>query len=212
MELKRRLLRSSHLYIIADKHVCYSKSLPEITRQAIKGKADIIQLRDKASLKSEILKTAGILRNLLSEKNKLFIINDYVDIAKIIGADGVHLGQSDTPIQAAREILGKDKIIGISCHSLKEAIEAQAAQADYIGIGPVFKTSTKPQMKPIGLEILRAVMHRIRIPVFAIGGINLDNINQVLSTGAKRVSICSAILARKNVFAATNSFSEILHS
>lgn len=212
MKLKKNLLRSSYLYVIADKNICWEKSLSEITCQAIKGNADIIQLRDKASPKGEVLKMSRILRKLLLKKNKLFIINDYVDIAKILDADGVHLGQNDIPIEIAREILGKDKIIGISCHSLKEAVEAEAAQADYIGIGPVFKTSTKPQIKPIGLGILMAVRNRIKIPAFAIGGINLHNINQVLSAGARRVSICSAICAKKNVFAAAKNFSEILHN
>lgn len=158
-----------------------------------------MQLREKNSPKKTVLTDARRLKSLLKNSRTLFIVNDHVDIAKLIGADGVHLGQDDLPIKEARKILGKDKIIGISCHSLRQARDAQRNGADYIGIGPVFKTPAKPEYKPIGLGLLRTISKKVSIPFFAIGGIKKGNLLRVLSTGTSKVAVCREVCAAKNV-------------
>lgn len=192
MKSKKELLKKSRLYAIIDKKTCGQKSLLEAADKIKSLGADIIQLRDKISDKAAILKDAYSLRRLLAKSKTLFIINDYLDIARITDADGIHLGQEDCSIKIARKILGKDKIIGLSCHSLKQAIEAQKQGADYIGIGPIFKTPTKPAAKPIGLKIIREIGRRLKIPFFAIGGIDKNNIKEVVACGAKRVAVTRA--------------------
>jgi thiamine-phosphate pyrophosphorylase len=160
--------------------------------------ADIIQYRDKESKKEDILKNAFLLQKSLLNTKCVFIINDYLDVAKIVNSDGIHLGQDDVSIEIARKVLGRDKIIGISCHNLKQAFAAQKRGADYIAIGPVFATSLKPEYKPIGLNLIKELKAKIKIPFFAVGGINQSNINEVRAFGAERVAVCRAILCPHN--------------
>jgi len=168
------------------------------------SKVDIIQLRDKAGNKYNVLKDAMRLNKIFKASGKIFIINDYPEIAKIAGCDGVHLGQSDWPVKKARKLLGKNKIIGVSCHSLKQAKHAQSEGADYIGIGPVFTTKTKPDYSPIGLSVLKAIGEKIKIPYFAIGDIKEGNLKSASAQGVKRVAVCRAILEKKSVKKAAN--------
>ncbi|HNW39690.1 MAG TPA: thiamine phosphate synthase [Candidatus Omnitrophota bacterium] len=154
----------------------------------------LIQLRDKFSSKAQVLKFALKLAKLLNSTKTLFIVNDYPEIAAAAQADGVHLGQDDLSLKQAREILGKDKIIGISCHNLVQAQKAQRDGADYIGIGPVYSTATKPGCRPIGLKTIKELKGKIKIPYFAIGNINESNLAQVRSTGVSRLAVCRAIL------------------
>lgn len=186
------MLKKSRVYVIIDKDTAGKTCLTDIAKKIAKAKtaAFITQYRDKNSKREDILKRALSLRKILPKEKTLFIINDYIDIAKISGCDGLHLGQKDLSIETARMILGKDKIIGISCHSLKQAKDAQRRGADYIGIGPVFSTPTKPDYKPIGLKEFKKIRQDIRIPFFAIGGINDKNIREVLNAGANRVAVC----------------------
>ena len=202
MELKKKLLKESRLYVIIDKPACLNKPLSFIAQESIS--ADIIQFRDKYSNKKDILKQAFLLKKVLSGTKRLFIVNDYLDIAKITDSDGIHLGQEDTSIEIARRILGKHKIIGLSCHSMRQAQDAQDRGADYIGIGPIFATATKPDYKPIGLKIISKLKKKISIPFFAIGDINLGNIDKVKSAGAERVAVSRAVLQAKNVKLACN--------
>jgi len=189
MKLRKNLLRRSRLYLILDKAVISSVSCSKI---------GIIQLRDKVSDKAFILSSAIKLARRLSKTKTLFIVNDYIDIAILSGSDGVHLGQGDLPLKAARSLIGKDKIIGISCHNLRQALKAQREGADYIGIGPIYKTATKLGVKPIGLIALRQLKGKIKIPYFAIGNIHGGNINEILATGARRIAVCRAILKDNN--------------
>lgn len=211
MKSKKGLLKKSRLYIIVDKKACGRRSIIDAANK-IKNKGyDIIQLRDKLSGKASVLKSALSLRELLLNTKNIFIINDFLDIAKIVDSDGIHLGQDDLSIETARIILGTDKIIGISCHNLKQALDAQNKGANYISIGPIFKTPTKPKIsKTLGLDIIKEIKKKIRIPFFVIGGINLKNINQVLSKGAKRVAVCSAICQAKNISSAVKRLSEAI--
>ncbi|MFQ6105563.1 MAG: thiamine phosphate synthase [Candidatus Hydrothermarchaeaceae archaeon] len=168
---------------------------PEFAREVIKGGAGVIQYREKR--KEIALQTAEKLRQVTEEKGVLLIINDWVDIAKEVNADGVHLGQGDMSISNARKILGKDKIIGKSTHTLEQAIEAEKEGADYIGVGPIFATKTKP-CAPVGLELIKKVKNKVRIPFVAIGGINEENIDEVIRAGAKSVAVVSAVAYSKD--------------
>ncbi len=151
-----------------------------------------IQYREKEKPRQRIYEEAIKLRRLTRDFNAVLIINDYADIALAVDADGVHLGQEDLPLNAAREIMG-EKIIGISTHNLEQAKAAEAGGADYIGFGPIFHTTTKDAGKPVGIDGLSIVKKNVNIPVVAIGGINLDNIEAAISAGADAVAVASAI-------------------
>lgn len=205
MKLKKGLLKESRLYVIVDKKISEHKSIFNIVNQIKYLGVDIIQLRDKESEKEDILREALGLHKLLFNTKTLFIINDYLDIAKIVDCDGIHIGQDDTSVEIARRALGRDKIIGVSCHSLKLAKKAQDCQADYISIGPIFSTLTKPEYKAVGLDLIKEVKDKIKIPFFVIGDINENNINEVLATGAKRIAVCRAILKAKDISTSINN-------
>ena len=211
MTLKRKLLRKSRLYIILDKETSGRKSLLKIAKEAALQKDCIIQLRDKRSKPREILQDALALSNALSKTKSLFIINDHLEIAALVNCDGVHLGQQDIPIELARRILGNKKIIGISCHNLAQAMEAQKKGADYIGIGPIFSTPTKPEYKAIGSDILKDIKKHITIPFFPIGGIDETTIQKVVSAGARRVSVCRAVCKKRSVGKAIQNLKKYLY-
>ena len=178
--------------------------------EKIKG-ADLVQLRDKLSGKETILRDAFLLQKTFLNTDTLFIVNDYLDIAKITDCDGLHLGQSDVTIEIARRVLGKDKIIGISCHNLKQALDAQGKGADYIGFGPIFPTSTKPEGKAIGLGLIKQLKQKLRIPFFIIGNINPGNINDSKAAGATRAAVCSAVLKARNIPTTLRRLKGVLH-
>lgn len=210
MPSKKNLLRKSNLCVILDRQACPKRSLIKLA-SAIKNKgAGLIQYRDKESPLGEVYKNALALRKALKNSPALFIVNDYVDIAKASDSDGVHLGQEDLPIKSARLILGRDKIIGKSCHNLAQAQEAQKEGADYIGIGPVFATPTKPGRKGIGLRIMRRLKAQIKIPFFAIGGIDETNAIKLKSYGAGRIAVVRAVCKSKSPAAATERFANLL--
>ena len=129
-------------------------------------------------------------------------MNDHPDVALFAKADGLHLGQADMPLDKARLMLGGDKIIGVSCHNLRQALKAQKEGADYIAIGPLYNTATKPEYKPVGLKVLKRLKGRIKIPCFAIGNVNRENIGKIVSLGIKRVAVCRGILNSGNIKAA----------
>ena len=170
---KRRLLRKSRLYLILDKKTVGRTPLTAVANKLKYSGVDLIQLRDKISDKLEILKDALLLTKTLKNSKSLFIINDHVDIAAISCADGVHLGQRDGNVKEARSLLGKNKIIGVSCSNLKQALMAQRNGADYIGIGPIYRSPTKHGCEGIGLKELCKFKNLIHIPYFAIGNICL---------------------------------------
>jgi len=170
-----------------------------IADKALSGGVDIIQLRDKLSCDREIIGYGKRLRQITSKKKALFIVNDRTDMCAILGADGVHLGQDDMPLKHARSFLGEDKIIGVSCHGLGEAMRAEAEGADYCAVGPIFKSPTKPKLKARGLRLLEEVRGKVRVPVIAIGGINEANAGDVVKRGADMVAVVSALLSRQDV-------------
>jgi thiamine-phosphate pyrophosphorylase len=183
-----------------------------MVRQAVSSGVRNIQLRDKELAKRDLYHEATLLRTFTSQHGVILIINDYVDIARAVNADGVHLGQDDLPIKEARKILGKSKIIGISTHSLRQALEAERAGADYIGFGPVFATSTKNAGRPKGIKSLQNIKRHVKIPVVAIGGITLKNAQDVINSGADALAIASAILSGDMKNNINNFFSIIKQS
>jgi len=211
MKSKRRLLKKSRLYLIIDKNICTPRLIGITAKKLTNAGCDIVQLRDKDSTKELILKASTSLRQQLSKTNTIFIVNDHLDIAKITDADGVHLGQGDIPLQIARKILGKDKVIGISCHNIKDALQAQNEGADYISIGPIFPTPLKPRRKALGIKLLKTCQKVIKIPFFAIGGINMNNVNRLESEGIRRVAVCRGILREKNIRSTVKNFKKILN-
>ncbi len=192
------MLSSSRLYLVLDKDSCYRGNVVSVFRQVDKDAIDLVQLRENTACDRDFLKDAGIIKRLC-QKRIIFLINNRLDIVQIINDDGLHLGQSDLPLRQARRILGENKIIGISCHNLSQALKAQDEGADYISIGPIFLTRTKPNLKPINSRLIKTINQRIRIPFFAIGGINRSNVNEVISYGAGRIALCRAICRARNI-------------
>jgi len=198
MNSRKRLLKDQKLYLIVNLTHSQRPSIAKLRRLLNNG-IDILQLRSKGVSDSLFLKYALELRKLSSAYKKLFIINDRVDIALASGADGLHIGQDDIRPDVARKILGSEKIIGLSTHSHSQIDKALSLNTlDYIGIGPVFKTSTKLSAKPIGLTLIRYLSRkRDALAFFAIGGIGPDNIEAVRKAGARRIAVASAIVDSK---------------
>lgn len=213
LDLKKYLLNNRNLYLVtnSDEFESDDKFLDAVA-QALSGGVDIIQLREKKANARRIIELGHKIRQLTSMYNALFIVNDRVDIAKIVKADGVHLGQDDVEIDYAKEILGNDKIIGISTHKPEQALKAVEQGADYIGVGPVFETPTKPGRKSVGLEYVKwASENVIDIPFYAIGGINQENVLDVIECGAKNIAVVRAIINATSPKEATIKFKEFLN-
>lgn len=198
--MKKRQLENCRLYVVIDQKTAGAKDLIKIAKDAVAGGADIIQLRAEPEISAkQILKTALAMKDIAKKAGCLFIVNDRVDIAHAAGADGAHLGQDDLPVKSARHILGPGKIVGISTHSFSQAIKAERQRADYISIGPIFSTPTKKEYAPVGLGLLEKVSGRIKVPFFAIGGINHNNIDGVIKKGAKAVAVVRAVVSAGDV-------------
>lgn len=188
------------LYPIID-YALLKDRVYEVVEQLISCGIKIIQFRAKEITDKEFVNYALKLRNLA--QNITFIINDRVDIALIVDVDGVHLGQNDIPPNLARKLL-KDKIIGLSTHSLEEAICASKEEIDYLAIGPIYQTTTKKKVTaPIGVEIIQKIKKRVSIPVIAIGGINEENIEEVIKAGADGIAIASGLFKGDNLVLCT---------
>jgi len=203
MMLKKELLKRPGLYLVTDNEILKGKDLLGILSASLKAGLDMVQLRDKESSDTDFLELGRKIKALLKEKQALFIINDRIDIAFALDADGVHLGPEDTSIESARKILGKEKIIGYSASSLREAKMAAKKDVDYIAIGAIFPTPVKPDYKLAGLETFKKAVKEIDTPVVAIGGINETNIEDVVRTGVKRIAVVRAILNSPTPYLAT---------
>ncbi len=185
--------QSCHLYVIVDRAALAGRDPVAVAEGAICGGADAIQWRDKKASDREFLEAAKQLRVLTRRLKAIFVVNDRVAVALLVGADGVHLGHEDLPVRETRLLVGEGMLIGRSTHSLAEVKEAEAAGADYIGVGPIFSTPTKPDYPVVGLDLVREVVRTIRIPWVAIGGIDLQTLPLVLSAGATRVAVVRAV-------------------
>lgn len=192
--LSRKSFHVCRLYVIVDRTALGVRDPLRVAEAAIHGGADCIQWRDKNSTDAEFLTVARSLRELTLRKGALFVVNDRVSVAQLVHADAVHLGHLDLPVEEARRLVGDSMAIGRSTHSLQEALQAQTQGADYIGVGPVFSTPTKPDYPAVGLELIRRVAESVQIPWVAIGGIDLSNLPLVLSAGAYRVAVVRAVV------------------
>lgn len=192
------------LYLVTDRDILGGRDLCKAVEDSIKGGATIVQLREKFIDDNEFLEIAKELQKVTKKYNIPLIINDNVKIAKIIDAEGVHIGQSDESLEEARRELGKDKIIGVSVGSVEEALKAEKGGADYLGIGTVFFTGSKKDInEPLGLENLEKIAHSVKIPSVAIGGIHLDNVKDVMKTGVNGVAVISEILGKEDIESAS---------
>ncbi|MCM8782544.1 MAG: thiamine phosphate synthase [Candidatus Omnitrophica bacterium] len=184
--------------MVLDKDTADKKDLLALASAAIAGGVDIIQLRYKHGNIKDILKIGKALREITAKCNVLFIVNDDVTLANALDADGVHLGREDLSIQKGRAIIGEKKIIGYSTHTFAQAKKAVLGGADYISIGPIWETPTKAHYKAVGLKILKKLKEEVKIPIFAIGGINLSNIGEVIRNGADGIAVVRAIIDEKD--------------
>ena len=197
------------LYAVTDRTWLNGDTLYNQVEKALKGGATFIQLREKNLGKAEFLKEAKEIKQLCAKYNVPFVINDNVEIAKEIDADGVHVGQDDMEVLDVRAVLGKDKIIGVSAHSVEEALLAQEHGADYLGVGAVFHTGTKSDATDLSHETLKEICNAVDIPVIAIGGISADNVLELSGNGLCGIAVISAIFAQKDIEAAARNLSEL---
>ncbi len=204
MNWKKKVFDSFKLYGVTDVSEDFGDILKKVDR-AYAGGADIIQLRSKMLGDNALYRLGLAVRKIAVRRRKLFFMNDRLDLAMAVEADGIHLGQDDLPVAAARKILklaGMRMWIGKSTHKLAQSQKAQREGADYIGVGPVFKTPTKPGYRPAGLDFVRQAAQQIRIPFVAIGGIDLLNLSSVLEAGARRIAVVRALFEKENPYEA----------
>jgi thiamine-phosphate pyrophosphorylase len=204
-----RSLKQIGLYPIIDRETIGDRDPLEVAQKLLPRGVKIVQYRDKVSSAAEMCKVCLRLRDITLRKKVMFIVNDRVDIAQASGADGVHLGQDDVPVDLARKLLGSQKIIGRSTHSLGQARQATKEDIDYIAVGPIFSTDTKRGGRPVGPELVTRVKRITDKPIIAIGGINTANLDEVLDKGADGAAVISAILKAKNLRAAAVSLKEV---
>lgn len=191
------------LYVVTDRGLARGRPLEEVVRAAIAGGATAVQLREKAATTREFVELARVLRRLTREAGVTFIVNDRIDVALAVDADGVHVGQDDMPAALARRLIGPDRILGVTAGTEAEARQAEADGADYLGCTAVFPTATKPDHRePLGLEGLRRLAQAVRIPVVAIGGIHAGNAADVMAQGVAGIAVVSAVMAADDVEAA----------
>jgi thiamine-phosphate pyrophosphorylase len=203
---KKKLLERAKLYVLLDQGLVGNRDIEEITCQLVKGGTEVIQYRDKVSEDREYLENARAVQKILRKYKVPLIINDRLDVAWYLDADGVHLGQKDLPIAVAKKLLKKDKIIGGSAETVEQAVKVEKEGADYVGVGPMFYTSTKKIEAVRGVRLLKGVLKRVKIPCFAIGGINLANLGLILEAGGDKIVVGSAILSSRNIAGTCREF------
>ncbi|HIY31424.1 MAG TPA: thiamine phosphate synthase [Candidatus Mediterraneibacter avicola] len=190
------------LYAVTDRSWLNGQTLYEQVEQALKGGVSFLQLREKELEEQAFLEEAKVIQELCKKYQVPFLINDNVELAASIGADGVHVGQSDMAAGAAREKLGPDRIIGVSARTVEEALEAQRQGADYLGVGAVFPTGSKADAVEVDHQVLKEICSAVEIPVIAIGGIGRDNVAQLKGSGICGIAVISAIFAQNDIEAA----------
>jgi thiamine-phosphate pyrophosphorylase len=177
---------------------------------AVSCGVEVVQYRNKSAETRPIYEEAVRLREICRDSDSIFLINDRVDIALAVEADGIHLGQSDMPCLAARKLLGPEKIIGVTVHNLAEALQAESIGADYLGVSPIFQTATKPDAgKPAGIKLIEEIRAEVDIPLIAIGGINHSNASEVIKAGVDGLCAISCVVAKENVKDEIKKFQDI---
>ena len=194
-----KIKRLTGLYVILDSQALAGRNELDIAGQIIRGGARIIQFRDKQGSKRELLLIAQRLKDLCSKSGVLFIINDYLDLALAVDADGLHIGQGDLPLPLIRRELPIDKIVGCSVTTLAQAVQAQNDGIDYISVGSIFPTATKMDATVVGLDTLKEIKQAVPSPLVAIGGINEDNVDQTIAAGADAIAVISSVLGEEDV-------------
>lgn len=196
---EKEIKDSMCLYAVTDSMWLNGRTLPQVVEEALEGGATFMQIREKNMPYEELVKLAKEVKMVTDRYHVPYVVDDEVEIAKEIDADGVHIGQSDKALLEARKILGPDKIIGVSAQTVEQAVEAEKNGADYLGVGSIFTTSTKLDADDVSLETLRRICDAVSIPVVAIGGINRDNILDLKGTNVDGVAVVSAIFAAKDI-------------
>lgn len=199
------------LYLCTDRSLMTAPTLEQAVNDAIKGGCTVVQLREKHATSREFYQLALSLKRITGYYGIPLIINDRLDIAAAVNAEGVHLGQKDLPADIARAVLGEEKIIGVSANNLQAAINAELDGVDYIGVGAVFQTSTKTDTKPVTIDKLKEIRSAVKIPMVAIGGIKRSNISQLNGTGINGVAVVSAVIGSKNITAAARELKALFN-
>jgi len=194
-----RALSECRLYGIIDLSYVARSDVARVAEQMVEGGVDLIQLRGKARSIDELVDLAAELHQLTTKSSTPLIVNDHAEIAREIPAEGVHVGQEDDSIELARRKAHRQVLVGKSTHSFEQALAAQREGADYIGFGPIFATPTKPDYRPIGLSDVSRVHAEVSVPIFCIGGIDIDNLQNVIDAGAKRVVMVSALIKAHSI-------------
>ena len=192
-------LNDARLYGIIDLGYVEGPDAALVVEQMVEGGVDLIQLRGKGKSLDELAGCAARLHELTARSSTPLVVNDHAEIASRVLVEGVHVGQDDDSIEVARRKAGRQIVVGKSTHSFEQALAAQREGADYIGFGPIFATPTKPDYPPIGLSDIGQIHAKVNLPIFCIGGINIDNLQSVIDAGAKRVVMVSALLKAHSI-------------
>ena len=203
---RKVLYRDLKLYLVTDSDILKGRDFYKCIEDAIKAGVTMVQLREKNALGKEFLEKAIKLREITKKYGVKFIINDRVDIALLCDADGVHVGQSDIGAKEVRKLIGEDKIIGVSARNIDEAIRAESDNADYIGVGAMFNTSTKMDAKVVSFEMVKKIKNKVDIPMVLIGGISLENIEDLKVLNSDGYAIVSAILKSEDIYLETKKW------
>ncbi len=192
-------LSDCRLYGILDLSYVDDSEVAAVVEAMIKGGVDLVQLRGKERAIDDLVDLAAELHELTARSSTPLIVNDHAEIAREVAVEGVHVGQEDDSIEVVRQKAGRELLVGKSTHSFEQALAARREGADYIGFGPIFATPTKPDYAPIGLSDIKRVHAEVSLPIFCIGGINIDNLQSVIDAGAKRVVMVSALLKAHSI-------------
>lgn len=208
-EERRALLERAHLYLVIEATVA-GRPASSLVERAVLGGVDLVQLRDKAASDDDLLGAAADFRSICARHGALLIVNDRPDLAAEAGADGVHVGQDDAAVGEARDTVGSDALVGLSTHSPRQIDAAGRLDVDYLGVGPVYRTATKPALAPVGEELVAHAAANAHVPFFAIGGIDLERAPRVVAAGAGRLAVVRAIRDARDPGAAAGALRALL--
>ncbi len=199
------------LYLCTDRSIMSDTSIEECVEKSLRGGVSVVQIREKDCSGKEFLQLAKSVKEITKRYNVPLIINDRVDVAIAVGADGVHVGQDDLPCAIVRSMVGEDMIIGVSASSLTEALKAQQDGADYIGVGAMFATDTKTDAKVVSMEELDRIRREVSIPIVVIGGINKTTLPDFIGKGIDGIAVVSAIVSQNDVESAARELKSMFH-
>ena len=208
-EMRDKLAQSLLLYAVTDRHWLGDRTLYDVVRESLEGGVTFLQLREKSLDDENFYKEAVRLQEMAREYGVPFVVNDNVDIAVRMDADGVHVGQSDMEAGDVRALIGPDKILGVSAQTVEQAVLAEKRGADYLGVGAVFPTGSKDDAVEVSHETLKAICEAVSIPVVAIGGITVNNTPDLAGSGICGIAVISAIYGQKNIYEATVSLKKV---